>query len=81
MTPTAQRATLAIRIGAVLIATVAFWQMAANLAGTYRDIDPSYLGYYFTSQLVRPICGILTAILLYALSRILGKLIARGLDQ
>lgn len=74
-------ATLAVRTCAILVAALAVWQILGNIAGTYRDIDPSYPGYYFSSQLARPFCGLLTAAILYALSRPLGRLLARGLDK
>lgn len=81
MTPAAKWATLAVRICGLLVASLALWQMTGNICGTYRDIDPSYLGYFFSSQLARPFCGLVIGAILYALSRPLGRLIARGLDK
>jgi|WetSurMetagenome_2_1015567.scaffolds.fasta_scaffold311275_2 hypothetical protein len=81
MTPAAKWAILAVRTCGLFVASLAVWQMLGNLVGTYRDIDPSYLGYFVSSQLARPFCGIVVGAVLYAFSRPLGRLIARGLDK
>ena len=73
-------ATIAVRVCGLLIASLALWQLLGNILGSYRDFDPSYLGYYFTSQLARPFCGLCVGLALVAFSRMLGRWIARGLD-
>jgi len=74
-------AKLATRVCGLFIAALGLWQMAGNVISTFRDIDPSYLGYYFSSQLARPLAGIIIGLLMWLLSRPIGKLLARGLDK
>jgi hypothetical protein len=81
MTPSVRWATLAVRISGLFVATLALWQMLGNILGTYRDFDPSYMLYYFTSQMARPTCGVVLGLMLWLLSRPFGRLLARGLDQ
>ncbi len=80
MSQNTRLAILGVRICALLIAGLGIWQMLGNIAGSFRDVDPSYLAYYFQSQLARPLCAVATGLILAALSRPLGRLLARGLD-
>jgi len=80
MSPSVKWATLAVRICALLIAGLSLWQMLGNIVGTVREIDPSYLGYYFSSQMARPFCGICVGIILWLFSKPLGRLMSEGLD-
>ena len=81
MPPSVRWAILAVRISGLFVATLALWQMLGNILGTYRDFDPSYILYYFTSQMARPTCGFILGILLWLFSRLFGRLLARGLEK
>ncbi len=81
MSQSAKLATLAVRSSALYIICLGIWQLLGNVADTFRDIDPSYISYYFQSQLARPLLGMLTGCVMWLLSRPLGRLVARGLDN
>ena len=81
MSPSVKWATLAVRVCGLLVAVLALWQTVGNVLGTYRDFDPSYIGYYFASQIARPFSGLCIGLILLIFSRPLGRLLARGLDQ
>jgi hypothetical protein len=81
MSPSEKWAILAVRICGLLVAALALWQAVGNVVGSLRDFDPSYVGYYFSTQLARPVCGIALGVILHIFSRPLGRLLARGLDK
>ena len=81
MSPTVKWAVAAVRVCGLFVGSLAFWQMLGNIVGSLREIDPSYIGYYFSSQLARPFCGICVGGLIYLFSKPIGRLIARGLDS
>jgi hypothetical protein len=74
----APHAVVAVRLVGVLVAALAFWQMVGNLIGSWRDFDPNYLGYYFASELARPLAGIATGALLWLFSGPIGRRAARA---
>lgn len=67
------RAILSIRLLALLFLAFAFWQGLVNLIETWRDFDPSYLGYFLENLLLRPVLAALVGALLWLFSRPLGK--------
>jgi len=62
----------------LFIAALALWQMAGNVLGSWRAIDPSYLDYYVSTQLARPFAGIVVGLILWLFSRPIGRLASRG---
>ena len=72
---------LAVRWLGLLIIAIGLWQLAANVLATAVEFDPSYIFYYFQSQMLRPVLGCLTGLLLLLLGNPLGKFIARGLED
>jgi hypothetical protein len=62
-----------LRVAAILFIALGLFQLLANNLESYRDFDPSYLGYYFMSVCLRPILLIIWGLLLGALSRRLAK--------
>ncbi len=81
MNPYTAAATLAIRILALAVFTVSAWQLCANLALTWRDFDPNYLGYFLESQAIRPGIGIILALVLYFCSSFFGRRLSHRLDS
>ncbi len=77
ITPPASNALLAatlLRIAGTLLAVVALWQLVGNVADSFFDFDPSYLGYFFWQQLFRPLVGGFLGLLLCLFAKPLGKL-------
>ncbi len=58
-------AAVLLRVGAVFIMLAALWQMLANAAESVFEIDPSYLGYYFRQNLLRPLIGLILGLFLF----------------
>lgn len=81
MTPPARHAALALRIGGCLIFCLGAWLALANILQTWQDFDPSYLFYYVESQLLKPLLGCIFGLLLIALAKPLGRLLATGLKE
>jgi len=70
---------LALRLLALILVMVGLLQAVANILETFRDFNPTYAGYYFKSQLLRPVVLIVGGFLTWALSRPLSGLIVVGL--
>ncbi len=66
-------AAVLLRVGAVLIILAALWQMLANAAESVFEVDPSYLGYYFRQNLLRPLIGLVLGLLLFFLAGPLAR--------
>jgi|GEM_PF-818407 hypothetical protein len=74
----APHAVVAVRLLGVLVAALALWQMAGNLIASWRDFDPSYLGYFFSSEVARPLAGLIIGMLLWLFSGPIGRRAVRG---
>ena len=74
-----QQATLGVRLLSLLLLLLGTWQGVANLLSGIRDFDPTYWGYFFQIQLLRPALAVALGLLLYSMSRPLGRLLARQL--
>ncbi len=75
--PEAAPGVVGVRLLGLLMAAAGFWQLAGNVLETWRDFDPSYAGYYFSSQLMRPLLGVGLGLLLWVFSRRIGGRIGR----
>lgn len=80
MSEDAQKATLGVRLIALLIGLVSVWQLLGNVLDSVSEFDPNYLGYYFSSQLLRPALGLGLALVILVLSKWLGKQLSKGLS-
>jgi len=69
-------AIIALRILAVIWISVGSFQAIANLIDGFRAFDPTYLGHFFMSQLLRPTLAIAFGVVIAALSGPLGRRIA-----
>ena len=70
---------LALRFFALILVIIGLLQAIANILETVREFNPSYAGYYFKSQLLRPVILIAGGLLTWALSRPLSGWISMGL--
>ena len=70
---------LALRLLALVLVVIGLLQAVANILETFRDFDPTHDGYYFKSQLLRPVVLIGGGLLTWALSHPLSKLMSTGL--
>lgn len=75
--PATPAAVVGVRLTGLLISSVAVWQLMGNVLDTWRDFNPSYLGYYFTSQLLRPLLGLAIGGVLLCAGRRIGRWIGR----
>ena len=81
-TPVPALPTLRIlRIAAVLAFWWASYLLLVNLIDSYRDFDPSYLGYYFGQVLLRPLLLLLWSSLLWLLAPRIARTVHRGGPQ
>lgn len=69
-------ATLALRLLGILFLLIGGWQLVANLVDGWMEFDPTYLGYFFRSQLLRPGLAMLIGLILILCSRPLGRWLA-----
>ncbi len=67
-----------LRIFAVLGIWWATYLLLANLIDSYRDFDPSYLGYFFGLVLLRPLLLLLWSSLLWILAPRIGRILDTG---
>lgn len=75
------RAILAVRLLGLTLAGLGVWQLLGNLGQSWREFDPSYLGYFLMSECYRPGLAIALGLLLGATSRRWGTWLSRGLDE
>jgi len=73
-------ATLAVRILGLAWLVAGLWMLAANVAESATEFDPTFTGYYLHSQALRPALAIGMGVGLMLFARVLGRLMARGLD-
>ncbi len=73
-------ATLAVRILGLGWLVAGLWMLAANVAESASEYDPTFTGYYLHSQALRPALAIGLGIGLLFFARLFGRLLARGLD-
>ncbi|MCC5806310.1 MAG: hypothetical protein JJU00_08270 [Opitutales bacterium] len=66
-------AAVLLRVGAILIIVTALWQSLANTAESVFEIDPSYLGYYFRQNLLRPLIGLALGVVLFVFAGPLAR--------
>lgn len=80
MTPFQKQSVVAVRIIGIAMIAFGLVQVIANLIDGWYEFDPTYLGYFLKSQLLRP--GLLMGVggLLFWLSPRFGKWIGSGLD-
>ncbi len=74
-------ATLSVRFLGVLFILLGGWQLVSNLIDGWIEFDPTYLGYFFRSQLLRPAVACALGVILIVLSRPLARALCRGLEK
>lgn len=70
-------ATIGVRLLALSLVSVSVSWMVGNVALSVTQVNPAYLGYYFATQLARPLIVIVVAAALWVGSRTIGKWIAK----
>ncbi len=70
-------AVIGVRLIALLFICGGVLLLLGNVLETAWDFNPNYLGYYFATQLLRPVLAIVLGSSLYGLSRILGATIGK----
>ena len=70
-------AVIGVRLIALLFICGGVLLLLGNVLETAWDFNPNYLGYYFATQLLRPVLAIALGALLYGLSRIVGSTIGK----
>jgi NAD(P)-dependent dehydrogenase (short-subunit alcohol dehydrogenase family) len=70
-------ATIGLRILGVLMVAVGLVLLVANVLESAWDFNPNYLGFYFMTQLLRPMLWAAGGALVLVSSKIVGKLIAK----
>jgi hypothetical protein len=73
-------AILGVRLLGLFWMVAGLWMLAANVIESATEFNPSFLGYYLQSQVLRPVLAILAGVILGMFSRRLGRRAARGLD-
>ena len=72
-------ATLLVRLLGCTLVLLGFGQAVANLFEGFIGFDPTYLGHFFTSQLLRPALALLGGGVLLLGAKPLGRWLSRGL--
>jgi len=80
MNQTTAYAILGVRLCALFFGALGLWLLAANLIESFSEFNPAYIVYFVLSQVVRPLAAIFLGLLLWLLSKPLGKRISRGLS-
>jgi hypothetical protein len=70
---------LALRFFALALVIIGLLQAIANILETVREFNPSHAGYYFKSQLLRPVILIVGGLLTWAFGHPLSGWISMGL--
>lgn len=73
-------AIFAVRLLGLIFLLLGLWQGTANLIDGWMEFDPSYLGYFLRSQLLRPVIALLLGMALIAGSRPLARRLTHGLS-
>jgi hypothetical protein len=74
-------AVLAVRLLGLFWLVAGCWMLAANIIESALEFNPSFIGYYLQSQMLRPLLAMGLGLLLIILSKKLGRWLARGLDS
>jgi len=74
-------AILAVRLLGLFWLVVGLWMLVANIIESATEFNPSFVGYYLQSQMLRPLLAMGLGVLLIILSKKLGRWLARGLDS
>jgi hypothetical protein len=74
-------AILAVRLLGLFWLVAGLWMLAANVIESAAEFNPSFIGYYLQSQVLRPLLAVGLGLLLIMFSRRLGRWLARGLDS
>ena len=74
-------AILTVRLLGLFWLVAGLWMLAANIIESATEFNPSFIGYYFQSQMLRPLLAMGLGVLLFIFSRRLGRRLARGLDS
>jgi len=74
-------AVLAVRLLGLFWLVAGLWLLAANVIESALEFNPSFIGYYLQSQVLRPLLAMGLGLLLIFFSRRLGRWLARGLDS
>jgi NAD(P)-dependent dehydrogenase (short-subunit alcohol dehydrogenase family) len=70
-------ATIGLRLLGVVMIAGGFVLLVANVLESAWDFNPNYLGFFFMTQLLRPMLWMAGGSLLLISSKIIGKLIAK----
>lgn len=70
-------AIICLRLLGILFLTTGIVLLLGNVLETAWDFNPNYLGYYFSTQLLRPVLVVLAGIILLGFSRKIGKSIGK----
>lgn len=73
-------AILAVRLLGLTCLLLGLWQGIAHLIDGWREFDPTYLGYFLRSQLLRPGLAVFFGLALIFGSRPLARALTRGLS-
>jgi hypothetical protein len=74
-------AILAVRLLGLFWLVAGLWMLVANVIESALEFNPSFIGYYLQSQVLRPVLAMGLGLLLIIFSRRLGRWLARGLDS
>jgi len=70
-------AVIGVRLIALLFVSGGVLLLLGNVLETAWDFNPNYLGYYFATQLLRPLLTLLTGAVLYATSGKIAQAIGK----
>ncbi|MCG8528397.1 MAG: hypothetical protein MI748_18605 [Opitutales bacterium] len=65
------------RVLGVGFSAAGFIHLVANIVESAWDFNPNYLGFFLLTQCLRPSLWILGGVVVYALSRMLGRQISK----
>ena len=68
-------ARLGVRLIGFFFIVLGIWQGLANLLSAYREFDPTYAGYFFSQELLRPLVAIGVGLAVMLLSKPLGRFV------
>ncbi len=74
-------AVLAVRLLGLFWVVAGLWMLVANVIESATEFNPSFMGYYLQSQVLRPLLAMGLGVLLILFSRRLGRWLASGLDS
>lgn len=68
---------LGVRLLSIYFIVRGLWVLTSNVLGSIPEFDPNYFGYYFYTQMLYPIVGIVLGSVLYVLAPTLGRRISK----